>query len=322
MIRIAPALALAALLAGCGAPLPDGDDIMFAGSDPYDFAGMADAPAREIKGRLVLPPGNGIVRGAAILSHGSGGTGSRQYRMAEVLAEAGYASLIVDHFGPRDIGSTVEDQLRVTAQDMMADVFSARALLATHPRIPEDRVGVIGWSKGAITASLAAVDRLAGFAAPDGARMAFSIAFYPFCGWDLDDETLANPTLYLMGEEDNWTPPGPCVRQAEVWAAQGQPIEWEVYPDARHGFDSNAPNFEIGRAITVRDTSPGCTLRVDADGNTVTVEGDLGVDTLERRREFLDTCGVRGVTFGGQTEALEASRQRVLDFLEVTLPPA
>ncbi|MEM7744068.1 MAG: prolyl oligopeptidase family serine peptidase [Pseudomonadota bacterium] len=315
------AVLLAGLLAGCGSSLPDGVDVTFEGRDAYDFAGMKDAPIRELTGRLVLPAGEGMVRGAAILSHGSGGPGARQRRMAETLADAGYAALVVDHFGPRDIGSTVEDQLRVTAQDMLADVFGARSILAEHPRISGDRIGVIGWSKGAITASLSSVDRLAGFAAPDGSRLAFSIAFYPFCGWDLDDQTLATPTLYLLGAEDDWTPPAPCVRQAKAWQSTGQPIEWELYEGARHGFDSRSPDFQIGRAITVRDTSPGCTLRVDADGNTVTLEGELGLETLDRRREFLEKCGVRGVGFGGQDTARDASRQRVLDFLDATLPP-
>lgn len=295
--------------------------VTFVSSDPYDFPDMiaGTAPQRIVHGDLVMPAGDGPVRGTAILSHGSGGTGSRQERMAEVLAEAGYASLIMDHFGPREIGSTVRDQLRVTAQTMMADVFAARDLLVSHPRIEGERIGVIGWSKGAITAALSSVERLAGYADGGGDRLAFSIAFYPFCGWDLDAEVLATPTLYLMGAEDNWTPAAPCLRQAEAWTATGQPIEVEVYEGARHGFDSRSPDFEIGRAITVRDTSPACTLTVDESGLTRTVKGEQNLGTLESRLVFLNICGVRGVSFGGNEAARDASRTRVLEFLETTL---
>ncbi|MEM0987539.1 MAG: dienelactone hydrolase family protein [Pseudomonadota bacterium] len=310
-------VALTALaLAGCGGP-SGGADVTFTGKDAYDFGGMADAAPRTIEAKLYLPPGDGPVAGAAILSHGSGGTGSRQDRMAGILLEAGFAALVVDHFGPRSIGSTVEDQLRVTAQGMMTDAFAARDLLAQHPRIPADKIGIIGWSKGGIVASLAAVDRLAGFASDE--RMAFAIAFYPFCGYQLDEETLASPLLYLIGDQDDWTPAGPCVRQAEAWAANGQPAEVVVYPGARHGFDSRAPDLTIGRAITVRDTSPRCTLTVDAAGNTVALEGGLGLETLERRREYLEVCGVRGVGFGGNSDARAASTDKVLGFIRAAL---
>ena len=301
------------LLAGCvvlpytpgpvAITLADGADgrVTYISSDPYDFPDMIDgmAPDRIVHGDLVLPPGDGVVRGTAILSHGSAGPGARQDRMAEALVAAGYATFLMDHFAPREIGSTVEDQLRVTAQTMMADIFAAQDLLATHPRIDKAGVGVIGWSKGAITAALSAVDRLAGYADGGGDRLAFAIAFYPFCGWDLDAETLASPTLYLMGSEDDWTPAPPCVRQAEAWKAAGQSIEYEVYEDARHGFDSRSPDFTIGRAITVRKTTPECTLTVDAAGRTVTLTGDNDLTSLEARKAFLAVCGEKGVGFGG-----------------------
>ncbi|MFK7943498.1 MAG: dienelactone hydrolase family protein [Paracoccaceae bacterium] len=305
--------------------LAGGEDgrITFVSEDPYDFPDMISGagPDRIVHGDLILPDGDGEVRGTAILSHGSGGTGARQDRMAETLVKAGYAAFIMDHFAPREIGSTVADQLKVTAQTMMADVFAAQDLLATHPRIDKNRIGVIGWSKGAITAALSAVDRVAGYADGGADRMAFAIAFYPFCGWDLDAETLASPTLYLMGSEDDWTPAAPCVRQAEVWQAAEQPIAWEVYDGARHGFDSRSPDFTIGRAITVRDVTPKCTLVVTLEGRTQTVDGAQHLSSIEARKAYLDVCGERGVGFGGDPVAREASRSRVLQFLDTVLAP-
>ena len=297
--------------------------VTFVSKDAYDFGDMISgaAPDRIVHGDLLLPPGDGPVRGTAILSHGSGGTGARQTQMAETLVNAGYAAFILDHFTPREIGSTVADQLLVTAQMMMMDVFEARDLLSTHPRIDADRVGVMGWSKGAITAALSSVDRLAGYADDGSGRLAFSVAFYPFCGWDLDAETLATPTLYLMGSEDDWTPAAPCVRQAEAWAANDQPIEWQVYDGAQHGFDSRSPDFTISRAITVRDTSAKCTLRVSPEGRTETLDGKHGLDSVDGRKAYLADCGERGVGFGGNAAAREASRARVLSFLDRTLTP-
>ena len=291
--------------------------IYFETADAFDFPDMiaAAAPARAIHGDLSLPEA-GAVKGAAILSHGSGGAGARQRRMADFLNGLGYATFLLDHFGPRDVGSTSRDQLRVTAQMMLGDVFAARALLASHPRIPADRIGVIGWSKGGITALIGSVDRLAGYAAGGPERLAFSIAFYPFCGFDLDGERLATPLLMLLGEQDDWTPPAPCIRQAEVWAARGEPVSFEVYPGARHGFDSRSSGFESGSAITIRDTSPACLLEVGSDGGTRTLDEKHSVLTLEARARFLRACGTRGVTFGGNDGARDRSREAVGQFLD------
>ncbi len=321
-------LAVFTLLVGCGskpAPVPAAANLSAGGAGwlgiatttPYDFPDMiaGHAEPAEILGKLLLPEGE--VRGAAILSHGSGGIGGRQDRMAEALVEAGYAALILDHFTTRDIGSTVRDQLRLTAQGMLADVMAARRLLASHPRIPADRIGVIGWSKGAITATLGAVDRLAGYAAGGPDRLAFAIAFYPFCGFDLASEALATPVLMLLGERDNWTPAAPCVALAEAWRAADQPAEAVVFAGAEHGFDARSFfTFRIGRAITVRDTSPRCLLTADAEGRTVTLDGGHRLDSLAGREAFLADCGERGVRFGGDSAARRASYARVFAFLD------
>ncbi len=330
------ALLLCLALAACGGRIDPGPvradlsggeagPIAFATTSPYDFPEMIAGTAEpaEIYGRLVMPEGTGPVRGAAILSHGSGGVGGRQERMAERLAEAGIAAFVVDHFGPREIGSTVRDQLRLTAQGMLADAMAAKRLLASHPRIPADRIGIIGWSKGAITAVLGAVDRLAGYAAGGPERFAFAVAYYPFCGFDLGDEALATPLLMLLGGADDWTPAAPCAALAESWAGAGHAAEAVIYPDAPHGFDSGLPfTFTVDRAITVRETSARCTLDAHPeDGRTVTLDGGHRLDSLEGRMAFLEACGVRGVEFGGDRAARRASIARTLAFLDRVLPP-
>jgi dienelactone hydrolase len=329
------ALALLLLLAACTAePVPVGPPvetladgragrIAFATRAPYDFPEMrGDAPEEVIAGRLLLPEGEGPVRGAALLSHGAGGTGSRQERMAEWLVERGVAAFVIDHFGPRGIGSTVRDQLRATEQTMVADLYAARDLLATHPRIPGGRIGVIGWSKGGTTAVLAAVERIAGYAAgEDGPRLAFAAAFYPFCGFALADEPLAAPLLMLLGGSDDWTPAAPCAELAGDWAARGEPAEVVVYEGAPHGFDSGAWfDIPVSRAISVRAGGPGCTLDLGADGRTVTLDGAHRLDGVAGRRAFLARCGERGVTFGGDSAARRDAYARIEAFLARALP--
>ncbi|MEO1459766.1 MAG: prolyl oligopeptidase family serine peptidase [Pseudomonadota bacterium] len=296
------------------------EELRFEARAVYDFADFAAGSGEPapVEGRLYLPE-EGPLRGAAILSHGAAGPGARQSRMAAVLAENGVAALLLDHFGPRGVGSVAREQLRVPEQTMIADILAARDLLADRLALAPERIGAIGWSKGATAVTLAAVARLSGFAAPEGPPLGFAAAFYPFCGFALDKDALGTPLLLLLGEDDDWTPAGPCLRQAEAWKMRGQPVRWEIYEDAEHGFDSRARPGRSDRVITVRDTSPRCTLTVDTNGRTLTLDGTHSLTSPEGRAAFLGDCGVRGAGFAGNAAARAASREGLLAFIDDVL---
>lgn len=319
-LRVTAMLLLAALgvTGACAGP---GERVQVQTTQGYDFSDFAAGPAPgvPISGSLVLPA-NATLRGAAVLSHGAAGPGARQERAARLLAEHGIAALVLDHFAARGVSSVTRDQLRISEQQMAADIFAARDALSRRLGLDTARIGAVGWSKGATAVTLASVDRLAGFLEPDRDRLAFAVAFYPFCGFRLDDEALATPLLMLLAGQDDWTPSAPCVRQASAWAEDGQPVSWQIYQDASHGFDSRSGRFLAARAITVRDTSPRCTLEVDAAGRTVTRDRALSLDTLPSRRGYLEACGERGVTFAGDPRAAAAARERLLAFLARALP--
>ena len=314
--RIVAALSVVLCLAG-GACAQVGQPLQVPTAVGYDFADFAASPrpGAPIAGALSLPQ-DGPPRAAAILSHGAGGPGGRQARAAALLASNGIAALVLDHFGARGVGSVARDQLRVTEQQMAADIIAARDALSARLGLAPAAIGAVGWSKGATAVTLAAVARLGAFVGAGDAPLAFAVAFYPFCGFRLDEERLAAPLLLLLAERDDWTPSAPCVRQAQAWAATGQPVTWRVYEGAAHGFDSGARGFRADRAITVRDASPRCTLGVDAAGRTTTLDGGLSVATMAARRAFLAACGVRGVTFAGDADAGDDARRRLLAFIE------
>ncbi|MEM6549206.1 MAG: dienelactone hydrolase family protein [Pseudomonadota bacterium] len=319
-LTLATMAALAALVT-CGRfGLEAGEPVAVPTRAGFDFADFTDAAPEgvTIAGRLILPA-EGALRGAAILSHGAGGTGARQDRAAELLADAGIAALVLDHFSNRGVRSVAADQLRVGEQQMAADIFAARSVLAERLDLAPDRIGAIGWSKGATAVMLAAVGRLGEALDPDDEPLAFAAAFYPFCGFDLDEEALASPLLLLLGGRDDWTPSAPCLRQAEAWAKRGQPVDWALWPDAAHGFDSRSGSFRAASAITVRDTSRRCTLTVEATGRTVTLDRSHALADIPGRRAFLEACGVRGVRFEGNDEARAASLDRLLRFVEQAL---
>jgi dienelactone hydrolase len=295
--------------------------IYFQTTDVYDFqdALAGQATSRTIHGDLTFPSGTDPVRGAVILSHGSGGVGSLHRRYAERLVEQGLAVFLVDHFDPRDVGSTARDQLRVTAQGMLVDVVEAQKLLATHPRIPAEKIGHIGWSKGGIVALAGAVERLAGYAG-QGVPFAFTAAFYPFCGFSFEEEKLSAPLLIQIGEDDNWTPAEPCKRLAAAWTENRQPVELRVYPGAHHGFDSRSTGFSASSAVTIRGDNPACRLVVTAQGQTQTSDGTQTLGSPEARTAFLSACGDRGIYYEGAEGPREAAWVALSEFIDTHLP--
>ncbi|MGF1553161.1 MAG: prolyl oligopeptidase family serine peptidase [Paracoccaceae bacterium] len=325
--RSAPALGAAALLAlslpsVCATAPARAQTLAIETRDAYDFADLARPGASvTIEGRLELPAG-GRTRGAAILSHGAAGPGTRQRRAAERLAAAGIATLTLDHFAARGVGSTIADQLRVTEQTMLADLVAARAALAERLGLAPGRIGVVGWSKGATAALLAAAAPSFRFAAGDAAEpFAFVAAFYPFCGFALEDEALAAPLLLLLGGADDWTPAAPCRAHADAWreAATGPEVRVRFFPNARHGFDGGSGLRRVDRAITVRRRDARCTLDLGADGVTRGLDGVHDLATPEARAAWLGDCGVRGVTFGGDAEARAAALDALVDFVRERL---
>ncbi|MEM7056840.1 MAG: dienelactone hydrolase family protein [Pseudomonadota bacterium] len=295
--------------------------IYFTSQDAYDFADVlkGQAQSRIIHGDLTLPPPDFPLRGGIILSHGSGGPSGLHERTGAWLAKQGLAVFRLDHFGPRNVSSTARDQIKITAQGMLVDVIAARQLLATHPDLDAAKIGHMGWSKGGIVALSSAVDRLSKYA---GAEMplAFAVAYYPFCGFGLGTEKVSTPLLIQIGAEDNWTPAAPCQTLVDAWQSQGAPVEIDVYPNARHGFDSRLGNSEFSGAVTVRDTTSSCTLSVDENGRTVSLDGSYTLSTPEGRIAYLQACGTRGVTYGGNPTAKDASWARIKAFIDKHLP--
>ena len=75
------------------------------------------------------------------------------------LNKAGFATFVIDSFTGRGIANTITDQAQLSSYVMMNDAFAAFAVLAKHPRVDPDKIAVMGFSKGAIPALYASMDR-------------------------------------------------------------------------------------------------------------------------------------------------------------------
>ena len=204
----------------------------------------------ELVGHWMPRPGGG--HGPAVLAlHGCSGLFDRSGTTFDPrytdytarLHRAGFHVLLPDSFGPRgsrSICTVPNDQRSITVETRRADALAAIDWLASQPEVDPRRIVMLGWSHGATTA-LSALNS----ARPAHARTVLgAIVFYPGCSSFLKAPfELRAPTLMLLGENDDWTPPQPCVRLVER-TRQAQPpaeVELHVYSDSHHGFDSTRP---------------------------------------------------------------------------------
>jgi len=140
----------------------DSGRIYFQSSSPFDldiiFAGMQNVLQTTGVGDLSLPANATAAEPvpAIILAHGSGGIkDGREFEYAQLLNDNGIAAFVIDYYAPRGAGDDtgyLAKTASATDFDIVADVYNALTLLSTHPLIDSERVGVMGFSYGAMAA--------------------------------------------------------------------------------------------------------------------------------------------------------------------------
>src|SRR3989440_12833537 len=149
---------------------------------------MVEQPGT-ITGDLTLPAGRDRVP-AVIVLHSCTGVTPNLAEWARELNRMGYAALVLDSFTGRGVKEICTGHASVNPGSRLADLFRAQELLATHPRVDPQRIGVLAFSHGgwvALWASQAWYQRrfMRGTLA---APVAFA-AFYPVgCNVRLVDE--------------------------------------------------------------------------------------------------------------------------------------
>ncbi|MCY7314102.1 MAG: dienelactone hydrolase family protein [Rubrivivax sp.] len=219
------------------------------------FAAAPSTTAPALAHGAVLPAPAPALAPALVLMHGCGGPYDARGRLAERytalaarLNTLGVHVLVLDSFTPRgqkQICTQLTGQRSITQQQRRRDALGALQWLA-GPAGRErggdaTRLGLLGWSNGGSTV-LAAINQRHPEVAAALVRPSVAVAFYPGCEVESARgfEPVA-PLLMLLGELDDWTPPGPCKVLAAAVPATGPAVQWESYAGAYHGFDGNAP---------------------------------------------------------------------------------
>lgn len=211
----------------------------------------SDYDGVELVGQLIKPRGGGPFP-TVILLHGCGGVfGSAEEalrRHATWLAKHGYAALILDSFGPRDLtgGQMCSlDGLARAREFRPLDVTAAVRHLVQQPYVDSGNLFLMGQSNGGSVAL-----RLAGggydYGLDGDFRFRAMVAYYPWCG--AVRPRMVTPVLMFVAGRDDWVDPGECHYVAA--AERGVPLELVTYERAHHSFDLDIAfqHFE-GRAV-------------------------------------------------------------------------
>lgn len=214
----------------------------------------ADGHAR-LTGYLFRPPGDGPFP-AIVLMHGRGGLYStlpgsgvsigslsvRHRHWARFWASEGYVALLVDSFAPRGYpagfgrGTYGDRPSQVSEQTVRPlDADGAAAFLQARQDVIADRIGLLGWSNGAM-AALARITRL-----PAAGPFRAAVALYPGCAiLERDRARPQIPLLLLIAGSDAEVSPERCARWASTLAAGTAGFAWQRFEGASHNFDGLA----------------------------------------------------------------------------------
>jgi dienelactone hydrolase len=202
------------------------------------FASLHETPLR-IGARLRIPESDRPAPAVLIL-HGSAGPSGREGGYARQLNNAGIITLEPDQWSARGLKGGAEGRPR-TVLETLPDVFGAKAFLATHPKVDAARIGIMGFSFGAVAAMLSATRALSD---RHGAFAAY-MPHYPVC-WTYNNapgfefsKLVTAPIFIVTGALDQYDNDPDALPKlvASLSPADRANVRWRVIADAHHGFD-------------------------------------------------------------------------------------
>jgi dienelactone hydrolase len=308
--RVRLSLLLLLLVAGTAAaadpPFQDLADgrtgkIYFESVTPTGFAQLARRQATQKTvdfGSLHLPKKATGPVPAMVIAHGSSGAGDQESWWTDHFDDIGVASFVVDSFTPRNIRDTSTDQTQLSTAANVADAFAALKLLATHPKVDRQHIGIIGFSKGGQVALWT--------------EFAAHVSLYPACNdWQVTDHIAGTPILMLLGGRDEHTPAAPCREYGQWFKSKGVDVSVIVYENAYHDFDSPRTPVRAKNVVTGRN----CGAQVDLDRFVVTIRA-TGEDITRTLGNYVRGCQERGAMVSGDSEGRKKSPEEVKAFLK------
>ncbi len=197
--------------------------------------------------RMFMPQGKGPFP-AVLVFHGCAGPEPRlSQQRAEWITRQGYVALLVDSFSGRGYKQDeVCSGKRFWGNQRVADVYASLEYMRNQPAVDVNRMALLGYAHGGWTI----LDALAydgerpigALAGKDDALNGVRgvVAYYPYCelpahfttGWKS-----SIPVQALLAGQDSIMDVQACVQLFDRLNSEGKALDYELYPQAEHGFD-------------------------------------------------------------------------------------
>jgi dienelactone hydrolase len=226
----------------------------------------------QLKAWHYQPAGNSAAPKPVVIAlHGCGGLyatagarkgllNARHHAMGQMLQEQGYHAIFPDSFGSRGIegicseAQRLSNGIRVGTNERRADTLAALAWVRSQAWADAKRnnIALLGWSNGGISV-LAATDANHSAVRAAGLPFKAAIAFYPGCvDANRTDYRPNAPLTLLLGADDDWTLPEPCIQLGDRLLKLGDVVTVKVYPGAVHDFDTPLPGLRTRSDVPSR----------------------------------------------------------------------
>ncbi len=302
-----------------------GENVEIPSANPRNYwqaiSDPAAMPRLSIDGKLFVPKGEPDRFPVVVIVPGSLSIAASHLSHAETLVDMGIAAFVLDPFGARGVTSTVANQAQFSFAASAYDVAAAVRVLADHPALDRDRIGLQGHSRGG-SAALTGVTRL--FCETVHARglcVRAVLAAYPWCGHQfLDPDVGATEVRVIVGDQDDWVSPQQAqgyVQALHLWGAEAT---IRIVAGAEHSFDRAEPIQHIPEA----SVSPGAPTGYLADDGAFVHPTEGQADPQFTDRDLAVYAlkagyGVRGATIGSQGEQAVLFREDMMAFFRRTL---
>jgi dienelactone hydrolase len=223
---------------------------------------------------------------AVVIAHDSAGLTPEgpESDYVAALNAAGMATLVIDMWTPRHVpsgppafgGDGGSDRRPRSIGDTLPDAFGALKFLAEHPAIDPRRIGIMGFSWGAMLSFLAMSEPAAERALGPNLPFAAHSAHYFVCSLFLPGAAMAPVTaakwtaaplqLQVGGQDDYDGADGgaSCRRLVEdLPPNKRHQVELIVYPEATHAWEQKLP-----RPISFTDPRIRRSVRITPDAAT------------------------------------------------------
>ncbi len=245
---------------------------------------------------------------AVILLHSSWGLSSQEQYYANAFKNMGVATLAIDSFTSRGVRKTSLDQTRVSSASMIYDAYAVLDYLQKSPQFQNDKIALMGFSKGGIVALYSAFEEVRE-KFPEVNSFAAHIAYYPWCGMRLNNMRLTGaPILLQTGQKDVVTPVKKCqiMIDEEISDEQKSLVSINVHENARHAFD-HPVLARLPIPISMNAQVPAnCDIREQSEGEFYEMYTNSRV-TGDNVKSILEKCSSYNGVAGYNKEATHNS---------------